>query len=135
MYLCLQIQENIMYQIPTNVIAGFKKKWCTSEFLLQCTGLRILCCHSCGIDRNCGLDSVVSLGSSICHGCSPKSKKTKKQKTKKHTNAFNICQLFSNCPKTSLQHFIPSPIICGTFWSHIVNNSNKGFNFCQSNQY
>ena len=43
------------------------------------SGLRIWCCHGCGIGHSCGLDSVPGLETSVCCGCSHK-KKRKKEK-------------------------------------------------------
>ena len=38
-------------------------------------GLRIWRCHSCGLGRSCGLDSVLGPGTFIRHGCDQKRKK------------------------------------------------------------
>ena len=43
------------------------------------SGLRIWCCYSCGVGRQLQLQFNPGLGTSICHGCSPK-KKTQKQR-------------------------------------------------------
>ena len=39
------------------------------EFPLLCSGLRIQHCLSCGIGRNCSLDSILGPGTSICLRC------------------------------------------------------------------
>ena len=51
----------------------FSCKKSVEEFLLWCNGLRIQCCHSCGIDCRCG--SIPGHGNSICNGCPPKGEK------------------------------------------------------------
>ena len=38
----------------------------------RCSGLKIQCCCSCGVDCSCSSDSVPSLGISICLGCGQK---------------------------------------------------------------
>ena len=42
-------------------------------------GLRIQRCHSCGVSRSCGLDSVPDPGTSICLGCSHNIKKKRER--------------------------------------------------------
>ena len=42
--------------------------------LAPCSGLRIWCCLSCGVDHSCGSDSVPGLGISICLGVAKKEK-------------------------------------------------------------
>ena len=57
-----------------NVIS-WKSRGKSLEIPLQCSGLRIQCCHSCGAGSNCGSDLVPSLGTSTCHGRGKKKKK------------------------------------------------------------
>ena len=46
--------------------------------LVRLHGLRILCCHSCGTGRNCGLDLIFGLGALYALG---RPKKRKKKST------------------------------------------------------
>lgn len=41
------------------------------------SGLRIWCCCNCGTGCSCSLDSIPSLGISMCHRCSQERKKKK----------------------------------------------------------
>ena len=48
----------------------------TVQSLAQSSGLRILCCHSCGKGCSCGLDLIPCLGTSACCGCGRKRQKS-----------------------------------------------------------
>ena len=54
-----------MVKDPTAQVTAELQVWYLAEYSVLC----IWCCHSCGVGRVCGSDSIPGPGTSICHRC------------------------------------------------------------------